>query len=211
MTNIIIYFAIFSVIVLLMAVTLYSRRKSDYASAIESHPEATQHIPAMTEAEASTRKLIGDSAYEKMVKRVDRVLSRHSSDRCMSVPMTCGPESKRGWSELNSLLPGDPLWLRQSMDAAHPCVEIYSGGYRIGKILDDDAVSIIPVIHSHELTGAYVAEQNSYGDSDVASMRIILFFRLSEAKRHLDTENVFSDSYRIDIPGYDHHIRLCQN
>lgn len=212
MTDILLYLAIFaSIAAILYFVAGRKEKRDDLQAASSEIKNSSTHINEITEAEAATRALIGDKAYERMVKRVDRVIARHTADRSVNVSLSKGPDSQRGWQELNSLLPGDPVWLRKSFDSTEACVEVYSGGYRIGRLYGEDAQRALPVLNAHELTGAYVSEQNSYGQSDVASMSLILFYNVQESAVQFNRESAFNESFHIDIPGTQRRVLLCQN
>lgn len=175
MYDLILYLAIFSCIVLLIALKArYDIRRRSRAE----HGDPSEHAKAMmNDEESSTRRLIGDEAYEKMVASVDDVIRRHSSDRCQSFGLSSGPDSDPGWRQLHKLLPGDPLWLRKDSDGGLDCIDVYSEGYLIGRLMLTAAEKAAEIMDSKTVTGAYVAEQNSYGDSNIVSLRIILFYR----------------------------------
>lgn len=194
----------------------YSRRRSNAAKVsalMQAETPDSAAAPAADRnldhdnATAATRLLIGDDAYEKMIHAIDNLLKRHMDDRCLSVELTGGPETSQGWESMGTLLPGDPVALRPNRHAGVPCVDVYNGDDRIGRIMFEDAASVWKVLDAADLTGAYVAQQNSFGNSDVASMRIIVFY-----KDRLKVNRTFAipSPIRVDSPSGS-HFTLFQN
>lgn len=212
MSDILIYMAVISVIVMVIA----WRAKTDVRMMRNRRNLPVADTSALSDSELSdseqsTRMLIGDEAYDRMVARVDKILKRHASDRSLNVGLTSGPTTPAGWKELTSLLPGNPLWLRRSDKGEVKCVEVFSGGYKIGELMLEDARIVSNVLDDNVVTGSYVAEQNSYGDSDVVSMRVILFFRPEHRLEGIETVLDADASYRVEIPGTGRLFNISQN
>lgn len=161
-------------------------------------------------AEMRTRRLIGDEAFDKMSENVDKILERHRADRSVNVQLTAGPDTPEGSAELHKLLPGDPLWLRKTVEGGMDVVDVYSGGFRIGRLMLGDAARVISVMDSAVVTGSYVSEQNGFGDCDEISLGIVVFHSTPqeyEARREQDAD---SRPWRITIEG-PQRIVLYQN
>lgn len=197
------YIALAAMLTLLIALKARADvRRTRRASRAPSHPRQ------MSKEEAATRELIGDDAYEDMVRRVDDIVSLHSSDRFVSVSLSSGPESPDGWKALRRLLPGDAVGLKfRDVDGLR-IIDVLCDDVRIGSVLLTAADRLMSDIGSDAITGAYVAEQNSYGDSNVAAMRIIVFHSahsdsLSPALRRNDMLHVNTR--------FGRSFDLCQN
>lgn len=212
MTDMLLYLALFSALTLLMAWMakrdIRNRHNKKIEAAIaDAHEE-------MDPKEAATRQLIGDEAYEKMVARVDEVIRRHQRDNCISVALTSGPDNEKGWKELNRILPGDPVWLKKSSHDGVDCVDVFSGGFRIGRLMLTAAGKVFDVLDNAIVTGSYVAEQNSWGDSNVVAMRIIIFHRPArENETVFDplAEGIKAALYSVELKDGDRTLTFTQN
>lgn len=216
MSEILIYIPIF--LVLLIAVALKAkydvrRRREMLHEALELESSREE----MSVAERETRRLLGDQAYDEMVERVKRLLHNHDGQKSVTVNLTGGPSNAKGRERLHSLLPGDPLWLRENSIEGVRNIDVYSSGYKIGALMLNDADTVLEVMDTAKITGAYVAEQNSYGESDMVSLRVILFFipdaEESKAARraHLFAEATKLSPYKITLQGDGHNYTLFQN
>lgn len=175
---------------------------------IRRNSRAPSHPRQMSQEEAATRELIGDDAYEDMVRRVDDIVSRHSSDRFVSVALSSGPKSLEGWKALCSLLPGDAVGLKfRDVDGLR-IIDVLSNDVRIGSVLLTAADRLMSDVGGDAITGAYVAEQNSYGDSNVAAMRIIVFH--SARSESLSPTLRRSDMLHVNTR-FGRSFDLCQN
>lgn len=193
-------------------------------------------IETLSSDEKRTRLLIGDEAYTRMVANVDEVLLRHTDDTCQSIAISTSPDDEEGWSKLHQLLPGDELELVRTDLHGVECVDVMSEGVRIGRLMLTAAQKAIEIMKHYTVKGVYVAEQNSYGDSDIMSMRVIIFYNLlemqesveeSETVREVDDSRRLSDcsvsgllrkiplsaeiSFRLSMPGSSDAFTLIQN
>lgn len=134
--------------------------------------------PASSSAEEmETRELIGDKRYEEMSRHVSELLERHKKDTFKSVMLTAGSIERNAIRTLHSLLPGDPVRLQDNSRNGIPDVGVYVGDERVGRLLLDDATEALKAMTGTLVTGAYVAEQNSYGEnSNSISVKIIIFY-----------------------------------
>lgn len=181
-------------------------RNERCAAAMLTAPET------LTEEELATRRLIGNEAYDRMVERVDNVVERHGSDRCLNVKLTDGPDSRRGWKQLHSILPGDPLFLQAAEVGGIRLIEVYSGGFRIGSVAGESAADMLRILDCENITGAYVSEQNSYGDCNTADMRVILFYRpLAFSVPSSAVTSSLRNGCRVSIPESGREFTVCQN
>ncbi len=143
-------------------------------------PEEAAQVTAANHRSAeeqATRDLIGDEKYEAMSHHVSELLKRHANDNFKTVMLTSGSIDRTALSTLHSLLPGDSVRLQDNTRHGIPDVGVYVGEERIGRLLLDDATEALEAITGTMVTGAYVAEQNSYGDeSDSISVKLIIFF-----------------------------------
>lgn len=154
-------------------------RDADVASA---QPLAEKSAPSSSASkmEAFTRRLIGDEAFELMRRRVASLLRIHSADRSTSLWLSGCPGDSTGWRELHSLLPGMPVRLEDVSHDGISAVAVYSREVRVGTLLMTEAEKALRLTGSAHLTGAYVAEQNSYGPCDDMSLKIVVFYRQDE-------------------------------
>lgn len=129
-----------------------------------------------TQADARTIDLIGEEAYKEMTARIDALLARHGNQRCVSLELTCGPDTKAGAKELHSLLPGMRLELNICSEGGTRLVDVYSNGTRIGRLALSEASVLTSLMEGNSLKGAYVAEQNCYGLEDSHQMAVIVFY-----------------------------------
>lgn len=176
MMDIFIYIAIFSLILFTIAVIARNDVGRQRRQRIASAREHTSD-PQISDEEKATRRLIGDENYAHMLENVNKVVERHGSDLCASIALTSGPVDDRGWQRLHQLLPGDSLWLSRNHSEGVDCVDVMADGYLVGRLLLTAARKAIDILEQQVVTGVYVAEQNSYGDSDTLSLRIIMFYR----------------------------------
>ena len=150
------------------------------------------------EGEAMTRALIGDDTFETMKFTVENILKRHKDDNGVTISLTSGCESAHASSVLHSLLPGDELSLVKNEECGLEMIDVYAAGYRVGRLLLGDADIALSVMRDNTLTGAYVAEQNCYGDCNIVDMKIILFFSPRASIEHLSEKDT---PYKITIDG----------
>lgn len=156
----------------------------------------------------STRRLIGEEAYREMNRRVESLLGKHKADECISVNLTCGPDNEQEAAELHHLLPGEPVNLSRCSSGGMDCIDVYSRGFRIGRLVLKDADDAIEVMNKSSVTGAYVAEQNCYGESSEIALRIVIFH---SPERKYDANSAFCDKpYKIRFNGAT-PIELIQN
>lgn len=134
-----------------------------------------------SEDESLTRRLIGDEAFERMRTRIASLLRRHSADRSTSLWLSGCPGDSTGWEELHALLPGMPVTLENVSHDGISAVAVYSRDVRVGTLLMNEAEKAIQLTDNAQVTGAYVAEQNSYGVCDDMSLKIVLFYNKEEA------------------------------
>lgn len=157
-----------------------------------------------------TQKLIGEKQYQEMVKTVDKIRDKHSTDQCVVVSITAGPNTKSAERELHHLLPGQPLHLQKVSLSGMDCVDVYSNGQRVGRLMLGDADIVIKLMKSSSLTGVYVAEQNCYGDNNLLSLRIIVFH--SPARRPVPLmQNPEETPYKITYSGVHEPLTIYQN
>lgn len=171
--------------------------------------ESAHPAPELS-SEEYTRRLIGDEAYARMEKKVEHILRYHRGEKSINVSLTAGPDTEHGREELHRLLPGDPLWMRKNVEGGMDVIDVYSGGYRIGRLMLDDAAKALRIMRTSILTGSYVAEQNCWGNCDDVALGIILFHSSPEeyeARRHSEAGAL---PYRIVIEGEDPMV-LYQN
>lgn len=147
-------------------------RQNKYSAASASVPAETR-----SPEEQATRELIGDSKYEEMSHHVSELLKRHANDKYKTVMLTAGSVERSALKTLHSLLPGDAVRLQDNTRHGIPDVGVYVGEERIGRLLLDDAVDALEALHGTMVTGAYIAEQNSYGEaSNTISLKLIIFY-----------------------------------
>ena len=142
-------------------------------------PEQTATTPE-NDSDTRTRVLIGDTRYHQMADIVKEVLASHRNDCAMSVSLASGPSSDDGVFTLHHLLPGDELFLLRHDREDLPGVDVYRLGIMVGTILFGDAENVEFVMRERCVTGAYVAEQNCYGDSTDVNLGIVVYHRNRE-------------------------------
>lgn len=130
--------------------------------------------------ERATRELIGDKKYDEMSHHVSQLLKRHATDSFRTVMLTAGSIERNAMKTLHSLLPGDPVRLQDNTRHGIPDVGVYVGEERIGRLLLDDATEALKTINSKLVTGTYIAEQNSFGESPDISIKLIIFYTTAE-------------------------------
>lgn len=143
--------------------------------------------------ETFTRRLIGDDAFEHMRARIASLLRIHRSDRSTSLWLSGCPGDNTGWQELHALLPGMPVTLEDVSHDGISAVAVYSRDVRVGTLLMNEAEKALRLTEKAHLTGAYVAEQNSYGPCDDMSLKIVLFY-------NKDEESLFAEPSLDVIP-----------
>ncbi len=173
------------------ASSLSSSLSSSHSSThVSADAHASSSSPASRAAcapgEASTRRLIGNEAFERMRSRIASLLRLHKSDRSASLWLAGCPGDPTGWEALHSLLPGMPVSLKDVSHDGIAAVAVYSGRVRVGTLLLDEAERALRVSGSAQVTGAYVAEQNSYGPCEDMSLKIVLFYRDSASPEAVD-------------------------
>lgn len=198
---------IFLIFAVILTGTLYLKARYDVRRRREE--ELEKIMIESDSQENATRRLIGDEAYERMEENVRGILSGHRADRSINVSLSTGPDTPQGEQEFHSLLPGDPLWLRRSSEEGVDVVDVYSGGYRIGRLMLEAAQRVISIMDKDVITGSYVSEQNSYGDCDTSSLGIVIFHT---PRATMAAEENTSDTapYRITVNG-PRRIVLYQN
>lgn len=216
MSHLLIYIPIFLVMVLSVwwkARYDVRKRREALRDALAAHSCSDE----MSEAERDTRQLLGDKVYDDMVARVKTLLDIHDGEESSSVSLTVGPSDGNGRERLHSLLPGDKLRLEENCKDGVRQIEVYSDEYRIGALMLTDAEVVLDIMEHSRITGVYVAEQNSYGESDVVSMRVIVFYTAdAEESRAGQRERLFADirkmsPYKITVEGNGHSYTLYQN
>lgn len=195
----------FAALCLIITFALYLKARRDIRNKY-SHIEENQEDPA---AYDSTRSLIGDEAYEEMTRRVDTLLSIHRCDESVAVCLTSGPDNRPEADELHHLLPGEPVKLTRNDENGVECVDVYSRGFRIGRLMLADAEIAIEVMRDSMITGVYVAEQNCYGDCEDIAMRLVIFH--CPERRHISSAIIDERKpYRVRFQGIN-PIELFQN
>lgn len=154
------------------------RRRREAETAFESDIDRMR----APDQETRTIDLIGEEAYAEMTQRIDRVLRDHCHHPCITLELTCGPDSRNGNELLHKTLPGDPLTLNPCTEMGVEWVDVYSNGVRIGRLALEEAEEYGRIIRKAHVCGAYVAEQNCYGIEDSHRMSIIVFYEPSEIK-----------------------------
>lgn len=138
--------------------------------------------PSSYERDNRTIELIGEEAYEKMTKQIDKVLRRHSGQPCVTINLTCGPDTIQGADELHSLLPGMELQLVKCGEAGTECIDVYHNGKRIGRLALAEATIVKDILERERVCGTYVAEQNCYGLDENLQLSIIVFYKARSKK-----------------------------
>ena len=134
-------------------------------------------------SEQSTIDLIGEKTYKEMTERIDEILQKHSHQQCMTLNLTCGPDTKEGAAELHSLLPGTELQLNQCTEGGVDWIDVYAAGARIGRLALLEASSVREISKTNYIRGAYVAEQNCYGIENSHRMALIVFYESKSLTR----------------------------
>lgn len=156
---------------------------------------------AISPEEAATRSLIGDRKYEAMSRQVSALLKRHANDKFRTVMLTAGSIDRNAMRTLHSLLPGDPVRLHDETSHGVADVGVYYGEERIGRLLLDDANEALEAIKGTLVTGAYIAEQNSYGEqSPEIAVKLIIFFTSMELPAS-HAEDPLKTPYKITYDG----------
>lgn len=207
MTDILLYICVLLSAAILLCRFIHPVRRRKVAPSGEC--PCAESRPAGDDEERRTRALIGDEAFEMMSRRVDRILAMHADDRCVAVGLTSGGGSGEAVAALHALLPGDRLELCRNIESGFPMIDVYSSGFRVGRLLLGDAETVLTVMCRSKVTGVYVAEQNCYGDAPGLSLKIIVFFRPQEEEITAELSSPYP--YRITIHDNGHGIILYQN
>lgn len=140
------------------------------------------------------------NSHEDITQKVNHLITRHKADKCITVALTSGAASREASLRLHSLLPGDPLCLRRNVEGGLELVDVYSDGYRVGRLLLGDAENAFKVMRDSIMTGAYVAEQNCYGDPSSVDLKIILFFTPRQTPMGM-SEIADETPYKVTVNG----------
>lgn len=124
---------------------------------------------------ASTVRLIGETAYRKMCLCVEAITRKHIGQQRAIFPLNCPPLSRKGKELLHKLLPGDSLQINYTSEQGVPVIDVYAQGICIGRIALDEVDAIMEITRNRHITGIYVAEQNCYGIPDSLNLDIILY------------------------------------
>lgn len=159
--------------------------------------------------DGNTIDLIGEEAYRAMTSRIDGILHRHGHQPCISMTLSCGPDTIKGADELHSLLPGQPVEIVPCSEGGVMCYDVYFNGSRIGRFVLTEASLLRETLRDNHVRGAYVAEQNCYGIDGSHDLRIILFYEPKGADEPLAGHHSSSktDDARTDTATID----ICQN
>lgn len=196
------YSTIFVVYVSVLVAILFKVNK-DMIYFLDVYPD---RLPDESEADYKTRKLIGTEAYTDMLHRVAAVLRSHLKDRYVKVTLTSGADSPEGENELHHLLPGDPLHLSRYAEDGAEYFDVYSRGFRVGRLMFDEAEAVSEIFRASVITGVYVAEQNSYGPCPTFDLTIAVFHSMSQSKpSFLKMANAYKSRQTSRI------CRLCPN
>ena len=159
--------------------------------------------------EQRTIDLIGEKTYKEMTERIDDILQKHSHQQCMTLNLTCGPDTKEGAAELHSLLPGTQLQLNQCTEGGVDWIDVYAAGARIGRLALLEASSVREISKANYIRGAYVAEQNCYGIEDSHRMALIIFYESKSLTRQSVSEFFFQRKPSSPVnPG---KAEICEN
>ena len=104
----------------------------------------------------------------------DEIASRHAADEHLHVTLTAAPASTLGKRELLRLRPGDPLWLEHSDFSGIERVKVFSGRFMIGELLLTEAECVIRIMECSDITGTYVARQNT-SDLRHIDLQIVIY------------------------------------
>lgn len=156
-----------------------------------------------------TIDLIGEEAYKAMTERIDKILRIHSHEPCITLNLTCGPDTREGSTELHTILPGTPLQLNMCKEGGVETVDIYNNGSRIGRLALLEAMTIKEIMKKNTIRAAYVAEQNCYGIEDSLQMAIIVFYEPKTKTKPTFTQ-AFTD-FKEKRPKDIGIIDICEN
>lgn len=212
MADIIIYIILAFALGMSVILRMSSRRLSRIRKVNASEAGDAVHDGGC-DPETRTRILIGDDVYAEMSRRVDELLESHISDQCVTVQLTAGSECAEASKRLHALLPGDRLTLCRNVEEGVAMIDVYSDGYRIGRLLLGDAETVFDVMRESHITGVYVAEQNCYGDCPYVAMKIIVFHSPALAREwEIRNERDSSVStYKITFSIGDESLEVYQN
>lgn len=127
-------------------------------------------------ADPHTLDLIGAEAYQEMTDRIDQLLERHKMQPCISVRLTCGPDTAQGAERLHKILPGEPVALNLCTEKGVQYVDVYSQGVRMGRLALMEDMLVRDTMETNHIRGAYVAEQNCYKINNSHDMGILIFY-----------------------------------
>lgn len=183
------------------------------AASVKRHREDKQRKVAESalrcDSEQRTIDLIGEDTYNDMTRRIDKILRDHCRQQCVTLNLTCGPDSKEGSQQLHSILPGTELMLNRCEEGGVDWVDVYAGGARIGRLALLEAQTINEIAKLNYIKGAYVAEQNCYGIEDSHRLAIIIFYEpKSYSPTALSEIFRFGKSRSAEKPG---KTQICEN
>lgn len=166
---------------------------------------------AMTNTNSSQRTidLIGEEAYNAMTERIDKILREHSHEPCVTLSLTCGPDTEEGAKELHSILPGTPIQLTLCNEGGVDTVDVYNNGLRIGRFALLEAMTIYEIMKNNVLRAAFVAEQNCYGIQDSLQLAIIVFYE-PKTKTKPSLTQLFSHK-KQKTASNSGSIEICEN
>ena len=85
--------------------------------------------------DAGTIDLIGEQAYRDMTARIDGILERHGHQPCLTLNLSCGPDTDKGSDELHTLLPGEPVEIVPCGEGGVEWYDVYFNGARVGRFV----------------------------------------------------------------------------
>lgn len=177
-----------------------------YANKRAANSRDKENKTASSDEDIRTIELIGETAYRNMNERIEKIMCRHSSHRCLSLNMTCGPDTKDGSTELHHILPGEEVKLILCSERGLKSVDVYHNGIRIGRLTLLESQSIRNILTSNHIRGAYVAEQNCY-EIDALDLRLIIFYEQKNNSLGKKTENYkFEQALKLN-----NNLEICQN
>lgn len=159
--------------------------------------------------DAGTIDLIGEQAYRDMTARIDGILERHGHQPCLTLNLSCGPDTDKGSDELHTLLPGEQVEIVPCSEGGVEWYDVYFNGARVGRFVLAEASLLRETLRDNHVRGAYVAEQNCYKIEDSHQLKVILFYEPKAAgdagalrRPSRASRSAKSDTATIDI---------CQN
>lgn len=143
-----------------------------------------------------TIELIGYKAYIKMATSIKEIRHKHKDQQNIVLTLTCGPDYGEGEKEIHKILPGNSLHLIPAAKNGSNVIDVYSNGYRIGRLALNEAETIMNLMKSSHLTGAYVAEQNCYGATESHDIKLVIYYEPSGKYLWKFPKKKFSELYR---------------